>query len=121
MPLIYAPPVGSNYGFPKPYRPLPGETLEQTLLRDGYPQTEIDQGGAKHCRFFGPLEELEQLSKAKYRRVSMPPDPLCEHARDPRLCADCEVERLESLLRRMLASNEIPTGWKSEIQAALSQ
>jgi len=49
----------------------------------------------------------------------MPPDPLCEHGFDPRLCADCEVERLESLLRRMLASNEMPTGWKSEIQAAL--
>ena len=65
MPLVYAPPVGSNYGFPKPYKPLPGETLEQTLLRDGYPQTEIDQGGAKHCQFFGPLEELEKLSKSK--------------------------------------------------------
>jgi len=50
----------------------------------------------------------------------MPPDPLCEHARDPRLCADCEVERLLSLLRRMLASNEMSNGWKSEIQAALS-
>jgi len=49
----------------------------------------------------------------------MPPDPLCEHGFDPRLFADCDVKRLESLLRRMLSSNEIPTGWKSEIQAAI--
>jgi calcineurin-like phosphoesterase family protein len=50
---LYDPPSGWKYGFPKPYRPLPGETLEQTLLRDGYPQREIDNGGAKYCRFIG--------------------------------------------------------------------
>jgi hypothetical protein len=48
---IYDPPSGWKYGFPKPYKPLPNESLEQTLLRDGYPQHEIDNGGAKHCRF----------------------------------------------------------------------
>lgn len=52
-PLLYDPPSGWMYGFPKPYKPLPGETLEQTLLRDGYPQSEIDDGGSKHVRFFG--------------------------------------------------------------------
>ena len=54
---IYDPPSGWRYGFPKVYDPLPGETLEQTLLRDGYPQTEIDAGGAKHCRFWSMPNE----------------------------------------------------------------
>lgn len=50
------------YGFPKPYKPLPGETLEQTLLRDGYPQKEIDCGGAEYCRFIGDHKELKALT-----------------------------------------------------------
>lgn len=61
MALIYDPPSGWRYGFPKPYKPLPGETLEHTLLRDGYPQKEIDNGGAKHCRFLGDRDELETV------------------------------------------------------------
>lgn len=52
-PVLYDPPSGWKYGFPKEYKPLPGETLEQTLLRDGYPQKEIDWGAANHCRFIG--------------------------------------------------------------------
>ena len=59
--MMYDPPSGWRYGFPKEYNPLPGEVLEQTLLRDGYPQKEIDWGGAKHCRFIGPQEELNKL------------------------------------------------------------
>ena len=59
--MIYDPPSGWLYGFPKTYKPLEGETLEQTLLRDGYPQREIDAGGAKHCRFIGSKEELSAL------------------------------------------------------------
>ena len=51
--LLYDPPSGWRYGFPRPYLPLPGETLEQTLLRDGYPQHEIDNHGAKYVRFIG--------------------------------------------------------------------
>jgi len=58
MALIYDPPHGWAYGFPKPYEPLKGETLAQTLLRDGYPQAEIDRGAANHVRFLGPREEL---------------------------------------------------------------
>jgi hypothetical protein len=61
--MIYDPPSGWRYGFPKAYRPLPGETLAQTLLRDGYPQREIDQGGDKHVRFLGTKEELDALSR----------------------------------------------------------
>lgn len=49
---IYDPPAGWKYGFPKQYKPLPGETLAETLLRDGYPQREIDNEGAKHVRFW---------------------------------------------------------------------
>jgi hypothetical protein len=59
--LLYDPPSGWMYGFPRPYLPLEGETLEQTLLRDGYPQKEIDQGGARHCRFVGTRDELDAL------------------------------------------------------------
>jgi len=59
--IQYDPPSGWRYGFPKEYKPQPGETLEQTLLRDGYPQKEIDAGMAKYCRFLGPKEELNAL------------------------------------------------------------
>lgn len=57
---LYDPPAGWRYGFPKPYKPLPGESLEQTLLRDGYPQKEIDNGGAKYVRFLGWGEEINK-------------------------------------------------------------
>jgi hypothetical protein len=53
---IYDPPSGWRYGFPRPYKPLPEETIEQTLLRDGYPQKEVDDGGAKHVRFWEQAE-----------------------------------------------------------------
>lgn len=59
--MIYDPPSGWMYGFPKVYAPLPHETLEETLLRDGYPQSEIDRGMAKHVRFIGSREELDKL------------------------------------------------------------
>ena len=58
---FYDPPSGWVYGFPKPYKPLPGETLEETLLRDGYPQEEIDNAGAEYCRF---LESTISENKA---------------------------------------------------------
>ncbi|NNH56881.1 hypothetical protein HLI01_08675 [Rhizobium laguerreae] len=56
MTTLYDPPSGWKYGFPKIYSPLPNETLEQTLLRDGYPQREIDNAGAKYCRFWEEKE-----------------------------------------------------------------
>ena len=59
--LIYDPPSGWRYGFPKPYAPQEGETLEDTLRRDGYPQTEIDNGGSKYVRFLGDIEELRAM------------------------------------------------------------
>jgi hypothetical protein len=49
---FYDPPSGWRYGFPKVYEPLENEELKDTLLRDGYPQDEIDNGGAKYCRFW---------------------------------------------------------------------
>ena len=55
---LYDPPSGWLYGFPKYYEPREGENLEETLLRDGYPQREIDQGMAEHCRFWE--QEVEQ-------------------------------------------------------------
>lgn len=61
MPLRYDPPSGWMYGFPKPYKPKEGESLEETLLRDGYPQHEIDRHKPIRCRFIGPYEELKKL------------------------------------------------------------
>lgn len=49
---IYDPPAGWRYGFPREYKPLPNETLTETLLRDGYPKKEIEWGGAEHVRFW---------------------------------------------------------------------
>lgn len=50
---LYDPPSGWKYGFPKPYQPLEGESLRETLLRDGYPEHEIANGGDKYVRFIG--------------------------------------------------------------------
>jgi hypothetical protein len=60
---LYDPPSGWRYGFPKPYLPADGESLADTLLRDGYPQREIENGGARHCRFIGAPAQ-EQLAPA---------------------------------------------------------
>lgn len=35
---LYDPPEGWRYGFPKNYAPLPDESIEDTLRRDGYPE-----------------------------------------------------------------------------------
>lgn len=64
--IIYDPPSGWMYGFPKAYRPLAGETLEQTLLRDGYPEKAINSikgpdGELMGVRFLGTKEELDGL------------------------------------------------------------
>jgi len=60
--LLYDPPAGWRYGFPREYLPLPGEELKDTLLRDGYPQKEIDCGGAEHVGFFEV--EVEEVKRA---------------------------------------------------------
>jgi hypothetical protein len=55
--LYYDPPSGWKYGFPKPYLPLKGETLADTLRRDGYPEHELKSitvnGEVKYVRFIG--------------------------------------------------------------------
>lgn len=69
MALIYDPPSGWKYGFPKPYKPLSNETLVQTLLRDGYPERELERitradGSLYGVRFLGATEEdMEQVPK----------------------------------------------------------
>jgi hypothetical protein len=55
---FYDPSGGWKYGFPREYKPLPNESLEETLLRDGYPQREIDNAGAKYCRFWESDDKL---------------------------------------------------------------
>lgn len=50
---MYDPPSGWKYGFPREYKPLPGESLRETLLRDGYPESEFDGKGEPYwCRFW---------------------------------------------------------------------
>ena len=53
---FYDPPAGWQYGFPREYKPLPGETIHDTLIRDGYPP---DMARLYHtyCRFWGRREE----------------------------------------------------------------
>ena len=59
--LIYDPPSGWMYGFPKAYKPLEGQQLKDTLIRDGYPAKEAEFA-AQHCRFLGKKEELDSLA-----------------------------------------------------------
>jgi hypothetical protein len=54
---MYDPPSGWRYGFPRVYKPLPGESIEDTLRRDHYPAKEIEQGMAKYVRFWEQEDE----------------------------------------------------------------
>lgn len=56
MTLLYDPPTGWKVGFPKPYRPEPGETLADCLRRDGYPEEYDPEWAEKHTRFFNTVE-----------------------------------------------------------------
>ena len=51
--MIYDPPYGWKYGFPRPYLPKPDETLSQTLLRDGYPEDELRSITREDGRLYG--------------------------------------------------------------------
>jgi len=62
--IIYDPPSGWAYGFPKMYSPRDGETVADTLVRDGYPQA-MARDGANHCRFIGCTEDLKNLIGVK--------------------------------------------------------
>ena len=53
---IYDPPSGWQFGFPKVYKPLPGETFAGTMIRDGYPKQDADWA-AEHTRFWTDEEE----------------------------------------------------------------
>ena len=58
MTLLYDPPSGWRFGFPRPYLPEPNEPLADTLVRDGYPAKDAELG-AKYCRFIGGRDELD--------------------------------------------------------------
>ena len=54
--ILYDPPEGWKYGFPREYLPLEGESLEDTLRRDGYPE-EMMHLAQRCCRFIGGMPE----------------------------------------------------------------
>jgi len=63
--LMYDPPSGWMYGFPKPYLPKENEKLIDTLRRDGYPEKELSRisrpdGTLFGVRFIGTKEELSR-------------------------------------------------------------
>jgi len=58
MATIYDPPSGWMFGFPKRYKPHPGDTIVDTLIRDGYPVDMIFDGMANYVRFW-EYEEQE--------------------------------------------------------------
>jgi hypothetical protein len=62
--LLYDPPSGWQYGFPKPYLPRPNEQLQDTLIRDGYPP-ELASKFHDRCRFIGRREELDTISEGQ--------------------------------------------------------
>lgn len=61
---LYDPPEGWKWGFPKPYKPIDGEALEDTLMRDGYPK-EMAQKWARYCRFIG---DIGSFPKSRFDR-----------------------------------------------------
>ena len=52
------PPSGAEYGFPKPFDPAPGQAIDDWLLANGYPQSEIDKwrGRGVPCFVWGEIE-----------------------------------------------------------------
>lgn len=58
-PVFVDPPGGHRYGFPKLYDASIEEgTMYDWLVREGYPQSEIDRyEGQFFCRFWYPEEE----------------------------------------------------------------
>lgn len=56
--VLYDPPEGWRYGFPKPYDPLPGEDLVVTLVRDGYPE-DLAKSLSQWCRFIGDYDPAD--------------------------------------------------------------
>ena len=63
---LYDPPSGWLYGFPREYRPLPGESLADTLVRDGYPKDDA-AWAADHCRFLEvPTEESAKKPSTRW-------------------------------------------------------
>ena len=52
------PPCGSRYGFPKPFDPAPDQAIDDWLLSNGYPQSEVDkwQGRGVPCTVWGEIE-----------------------------------------------------------------
>lgn len=69
MAILYDPPSGWKYGFPKPYKPrvVKGkvEPIWRTLIRDGYPKMEggmtIHQN-ARHTRFIGDVADYDEIA-----------------------------------------------------------
>lgn len=57
MKRMYDPPTGWRYGFPKEYKPLEGETLADTLRRDGYPESMDPEWASNHTRFWTSDDE----------------------------------------------------------------
>lgn len=57
--IVVDPPSGWKYGFPKLYDPLPDESLEAWLVRNGYPQWMIDANEHKHCRWWDFVPDTE--------------------------------------------------------------
>jgi len=58
-PVMVDPPGGHRYGFPKLYDQSKEDgTMYDWLVREGYPQSEIDKyGNYFFCRFWYPEEE----------------------------------------------------------------
>lgn len=66
--MLYDPPSGWMYGFPRPYNPRESETLSETLLRDGYPQDMLkqitrDDGSLIGVRFWSDRGNYEDRIK----------------------------------------------------------
>ena len=59
--LLIDPPEGWRYGFPKVYNNPDNLSIVEWLVNNNYPQSMIDQGMHKYCRFIGNKEDLDRL------------------------------------------------------------
>ena len=63
------PESGWKYGFPKPFDPAPGQALDDWLLANGYPRSEVDVwwGWGVPCRLWSDAVDSRRNQPARAR------------------------------------------------------
>ena len=98
----YDPPGGWAFGFPRVYKPRSGETIDQTLIRDGFPKANIVEG-VLYCRFWQENENLT-LADLTGQRLVYVATPYTHHPDGHAVAALEAAKACAALMRRGLCA-----------------